>query len=176
MKNNGLLITLLLCAVACIIMATFYITKYYYCEPPIIVSDTTYSVGKPTTNYRTGIVEEKYSTQHIQKTVQPPTRRLRENNSVADIPQSATTIETDTTIVTDCGSIGLYIKGYGADSLFYNLDINCISKFRVDTMLITRVDTIKIRELIPADVPWYDHFSIGAGVVGAGVLIFSILK
>ena len=34
----------------------------------------------------------------------------------------------------------------------------------------------RTRELIPADVPWYDHFSIGAGVVGAGVLIFSILK
>ncbi len=154
------------------IAATYYLTKYYSSVIPEVVP--IHVPGVPIVTYVEGKTDSIKTETSLHKTVLP-------NNTLAAVPDSGVGTSTptpfiwDSTSVDDCGNTNLKVTVFGKfDSLKIDMKRECIKTFRVDSIFIKSVDTLKFYIPVEEKKSWYDNFVTGA-IAGVSVVVSIIL-
>lgn len=154
------------------IATTYYLTKYYCSAIPEVVP--IYVPGKPSITIVEGKTDSTKTETNLHKTILP-------NTLAAVVPDSGVVTSTptpfiwDSTSVDDCGKTNLKVTVFGKfDSLKIDMKRECIKTFRVDSIFIKTVDTLKFYIPIEEKKSWYDNFVTGA-IAGVSVVVSIIL-
>lgn len=116
-----------------------------------------YKEGKPDTVFVKGDPDTVYFSRVYEKIVQVPVEKI--------VSFGRDSSKTDTTINLDNGKLTLGLSTYPAiDSLKLDIDLLTVDRevIRVDTLKVTRTDTLNITKEIYIEPAWYESWWFGS--------------
>ncbi len=129
-----------------------------------------YKEGKPDTVFVKGDPDTVYFSRVYEKIVQVPVEKI--------VSFGKDSSKTDTTINLDNGKLTLGLTTYPAiDSLKFDIDLLTVDReiVRVDTFMVTRVDTLNITKEVRIEPAWYESWWFGS-IITATLAITAIIS
>lgn len=133
---------------------------------PKLPAKEVYVAGKTDTLFLPGSVDTVYIYRNFETIVRVPANDIRSYGHDSS--------HVDTTIVFPDATITLGLSTFPmVDSLRFSVDLSALSRdiYRSDTLILSRIDTIKTSETVFINSPWYESWWVGSIITGLVALL-----